>query len=118
MAHGRERHEGRVEAGGSKRAVGRSRTRHQLVCAAVYDAMSDYFLADDLSGAFDAAAAFHNAGRRVQIALSAREWPDTSPDDILGITTETRNSNGSAAAEIVRNVVAQARERGARLIYK
>ena len=29
--------------------------------------MSDYFLADDLSGALDAAAAFHHAGRRVMV---------------------------------------------------
>jgi uncharacterized protein YgbK (DUF1537 family) len=80
--------------------------------------MSDYFLADDLSGALDAAAAFHKSGRRVKIALSAREWPDASPEDVVGITTETRNATGDAAAEIVRGVVAQARERGDRLIYK
>ena len=37
--------------------------------------MSDFLIADDLSGALDAAAAFHDAGRRVTIVLSPKTWP-------------------------------------------
>jgi uncharacterized protein YgbK (DUF1537 family) len=80
--------------------------------------MIDYFLADDLSGALDAAAAFHRAGRRVTIALSADDWPDESADDVVGFTTETRNASASDAAAKVAAVIASGRARGARLVYK
>jgi uncharacterized protein YgbK (DUF1537 family) len=80
--------------------------------------MSDYFLADDLSGALDAAAAFHHAGRRVTIALSPDEWPDVTAQEVVGITTETRNVTPAAAAEVVTAAIAQGRARGARLLYK
>jgi uncharacterized protein YgbK (DUF1537 family) len=80
--------------------------------------MSDYFLADDLSGALDAAAAFHHAGRKVTIALSPDEWPETSADGIVGLTTETRNAVPAVAARAVTAALAQARARGGRLLYK
>lgn len=80
--------------------------------------MNDYFLADDLSGALDAAAAFHHAGRRVRIALSADAWPEGGPDDIVGLTTETRNASPDDAARVVAKVIALGRGRGGRLLYK
>ena len=80
--------------------------------------MNDYFLADDLSGALDAAAAFHHAGRRVRIALSADAWPEGGPDDIVGVTTETRNAPPNAAAQVVTRVIGQGCARGGRLLYK
>ena len=80
--------------------------------------MSDYFLADDLSGALDAAAAFHRVGRRVRIVLAVGSWPETEPDEVIGITTETRNAAPAAAARVVAEVVGTARVRGHRLLYK
>ena len=80
--------------------------------------MSDYFLADDLSGALDAAAAFHHVGRRVRIVLAADAWDEAEPDEVVAITTETRNEETSRAANLVAGVLAEAKRRGARLLYK
>lgn len=80
--------------------------------------MNDYFLADDLSGALDAAAAFHRAGRRVRIAVSADAWPEGGPDDVVGVTTETRNASPDEAARVVTRVIAHGSARGGRLLYK
>jgi uncharacterized protein YgbK (DUF1537 family) len=80
--------------------------------------MNDFFVADDLSGALDAAAAFHRAGRRVTIALSVEKWADAGEDEIVGITTETRNLPAAMAAKMFANVMVRAAERGARLVYK
>ena len=80
--------------------------------------MSDFFLADDLSGALDAAGAFHRAGRRVAIALSTEAWRDTREGDVVGFTTETRNAAPDVAAAAVANAIAFGRARGARLVYK
>lgn len=79
---------------------------------------SDYFLADDLSGALDAAAAFHHAGRRVRIALSLEAWARSGSGEIVGLTTETRNATAEAAAEAVARATAFGSARGARLLYK
>lgn len=78
----------------------------------------DYFLADDLSGALDAAGAFHHAGRRVVVALTVDAWPRAEPDEIVAVTTETRNRAADRAAEVVRHAIAQGTARGARLVYK
>src|SRR5687768_16798402 len=80
--------------------------------------MSDYILADDLSGALDASAAFHHAGRPVTIVLSPDAWPQTSKDDVVAITTETRNASSIAATDAVTAVIAAGHARGARLLYK
>lgn len=79
--------------------------------------MADYFLADDLSGALDAAAGFHHAGHRVTLALTPEAWPQRE-DGIVAITTETRNLPAATAAAIVTETLTRARERGLRLIYK
>lgn len=80
--------------------------------------MNDYFLADDLSGALDAASAFHQTGRRVVIALDAGKWPGVGPDDVVGVTTETRNAAPDDAARVVTQAIARGREHGGRLLYK
>ena len=80
--------------------------------------MSDYFLADDLSGALDAAAAFHGAGRRVRVVLSAAEWTPRDTDEVVGVTTETRNASAAVAAATVAHAIARGRAHGARLLYK
>src|SRR5688572_939807 len=80
--------------------------------------MSDYFLADDLSGALDAAAAFHEAGRSVIVTLSPDKLPTMPAADVVGITTETRNASAAEAAALVAAAIAQGRVRGARLLYK
>src|SRR5206468_1790519 len=71
-----------------------------------------------LSGALDAAAAFHHAGRRVRVALSSAAWSEVSPDEVIGFTTETRNAAPAVAAEKITRILAEARERGGRLRYK
>src|SRR5512141_1157412 len=74
--------------------------------------MHDYFLADDLSGALDAAAAFHRAGRSVRVILSADAWREVCQGEVVGITTETRNAAPELAATAVRQVLAEAKQRG------
>lgn len=80
--------------------------------------MSDYFLADDLSGALDAAAAFHHAGQRVRIELAAGDWTTPEAGEVVGVTTETRNASPAAAAAAVERALARGRTVGARLVYK
>lgn len=79
--------------------------------------MKEYFLADDLSGALDAGAAFHHAGRRVRIVLSAADWT-ASDDEVVGVTTETRNAPPEVAAAVVGRAMIRGRAQGARLVYK
>ncbi len=80
--------------------------------------MKDYFLADDLSGALDAAAAFHHAGRRVRVVLSAHDWTAHDTDEVVGVTTETRNASPAEAAATVDRAIARGTAQGARLVYK
>jgi len=80
--------------------------------------MSDYFLADDLSGALDAAAAFHRAGRRVRIVLSPTAWDHAAADEVVGLTTETRNALPEIAAASVTAAIGQGQVRGGRLRFK
>lgn len=80
--------------------------------------MKIYFLADDLSGALDAAAAFHHAGRRVRVVLSVAEWTAADENEVVGVTTETRNAPPAVAAAAVERVLARGRAQGARLVYK
>jgi uncharacterized protein YgbK (DUF1537 family) len=80
--------------------------------------MPDFFLADDLSGALDAAAAFRANGRRVTIVLTPDDWSAAQPGDIVGVTTETRNAQPDQASAVVGDALKFARSRGARLLYK
>lgn len=80
--------------------------------------MSDCFIADDLSGALDAAGAFFRAGRSVTVALSPDVWPEVPADEVVGLSTETRNAAPAAARAAVLAVIDRLRARGARLVYK
>ncbi len=78
----------------------------------------EYFIADDLSGALDAASAFHAAGQAVRIALSTDAWRQSAPTEMIGFTTETRNAAPAAAAAAVADAIALGRARGERLVFK
>lgn len=78
----------------------------------------EYFLADDLSGALDAAAAFHAAGRTVVVPLVPGVWPVPAAGTVVGVTTESRNLPPAAAAAAVAAALAAGQARGARLVYK
>lgn len=80
--------------------------------------MKEFFLADDLSGALDAAAAFHHAGRRVRIALRSAPGPEVEDAAVVGVTTETRNAAPAEAAARVAAALAAGHARGAGLVYK
>src|SRR5688572_16595680 len=80
--------------------------------------MTDFFLADDLSGALDAAAGFHHAGQRVIIALTPAAWPAAGANEVVGFTTESRNLSSRAAAAAVTEAIEHGRKRGGRLVYK
>jgi uncharacterized protein YgbK (DUF1537 family) len=80
--------------------------------------MSDFFLADDLSGALDAAAAFHAAGQRVTVAWGTEAWPHAVTGEVIGFTTETRNAPEETAARAVRDAIARGSASGGRLLYK
>lgn len=79
--------------------------------------MKEFFLADDLSGALDAGAAFFRAGRRVRTVLEGG-LPEPWGDEVVAVTTETRNGAAEVAREKVRGVLERARESGARLLFK
>ncbi|HVT73652.1 MAG TPA: four-carbon acid sugar kinase family protein [Lacunisphaera sp.] len=78
---------------------------------------SDFLLADDLSGALEAGAAFRARGRRVTLQLGPD--PDAGGAATLQLySTETRNLSGPAAAALVRRVLRERRAAGARLVFK
>ena len=81
-------------------------------------AVNDYFLADDLSGALDAAAAFHRVGRAVRVAWSDAGVAAAGPGEVVAMTTETRNAVPEMAAATVTSVLSSLRRRGGRLLYK
>ena len=80
--------------------------------------MSDFFLADDLSGALETAAAFHHAGWPVRVVLSPTARGATARGTVLGITTETRNASPVEAAATVTQALALGRAGGGRLLFK
>ena len=71
--------------------------------------MTDYFLADDLSGALEVAAAFHRAGRPSVVIWSIAGWDSCGPDDVVGFDTETRNESPVEAAARVAQALAHGR---------
>lgn len=80
--------------------------------------MADFFLADDLSGALDAAAAFHRAGDAVTIVLERKAWTAATPGSVVGCTTESRNAAPAHAAAEVAAAIAHGRALGGKLLYK
>jgi uncharacterized protein YgbK (DUF1537 family) len=79
--------------------------------------MNEYFLADDLSGALEVAAAFHNAGRKAIVIWSTDGWAACGPDDVVGFDTETRNSPPARAAAGVTQALREAGARGRGLLF-
>jgi uncharacterized protein YgbK (DUF1537 family) len=75
----------------------------------------DFLLADDLSGALEAAAAFRAHGWRVSVPL--RTAPPL-PGWLTMHSTETRNRRPAAAAVAVARLLRAERRRGARLLFK
>lgn len=81
--------------------------------------MHDYFLADDLSGALDAAAAFHAGGAAVSIALEAPAWRQAAREGhVVGWTTDTRNADDATAAARIAEAVRLGQELEGRLVFK
>lgn len=80
--------------------------------------MSDWFLADDLSGSLDAGAAFRAAGRRVRLVEAADDWQPGPEGELVGVNTESRNLPPEEAAARVAATLAHASARGARLVFK
>ncbi|HVU23220.1 MAG TPA: four-carbon acid sugar kinase family protein [Opitutus sp.] len=85
--------------------------------------MPEFFLADDLSGALDAAGAFFRAGRRVQVVVAdgdaaAGARTEGTAAEVVALTTESRNDGAAMAAEKVRRVVGRVRAGGGRVVFK
>jgi len=79
--------------------------------------MFPFFLADDLSGALDAGAAFHRAGAAVRVFVTPGAWRGDEAG-VAAITTETRTAAPARAEATVAQVLEHARARGAQLWYK
>jgi len=77
-----------------------------------------YLLADDLSGALEAGAAFRTAGWRVVLPLAAGLPLKAEPGVLPVVSTETRTATPTAAVTAVRRVVADRRAAGATLLFK
>lgn len=80
--------------------------------------MNEYFLADDLSGALEVAAAFYQAGRKSIVIWSPEGWAACGPEDVVGFDTETRNTAPAVAAAEVTKALREAGARGRRLLFK
>jgi D-threonate/D-erythronate kinase len=77
--------------------------------------VSPYVLADDLSGALEAGAAFRSYGWRAFLPL--RE--STPPAGALRVlSSETRNQSERDAGEAVRKILAREKQAGAPLLFK
>jgi len=79
--------------------------------------MSHYLLGDDLSGVLEAGAAFKAQGWRVVLPLVLSEAV-VEPGTLRLVTTESRNLAAGEAAAVVRQVVAQGRDSGQKLLFK
>lgn len=79
--------------------------------------MSDYLLADDLSGALEAGAAFHARGWRVRVPLLADVTDAAAPDELSVITSETRIVTVvEEARDTMRRLLTAQRDSGHRLL--
>lgn len=77
-----------------------------------------YLLADDLSGALEAGAAFRTAGWRVVLPLAAGPPLKAVPGVLPVVSTETRTATPTDAVAAVRRVLADRRAAGATLLFK
>lgn len=80
--------------------------------------MNEWFLADDLSGALDAGAAFHAAGRRVRLVEATDDWKPGPDGEIVGVNTESRNLPPDEAVARVAATLAHAAAHGGQLVFK
>jgi uncharacterized protein YgbK (DUF1537 family) len=80
--------------------------------------VSDYILADDLSGALETGAAFHARGWRATLPMNAESVEPSASGELQILSTETRAESPARAAAIVRAVVAARRVAGSRLLFK
>lgn len=74
-------------------------------------------LADDLSGALEAGAAFRAGGRAVTLALDPLKACGNA-DGLQVISSETRNAAPAVAAETVARILRAQQSRGTRLVLK
>lgn len=79
--------------------------------------MSDYVLADDLSGALETGAVFRQACPRVTIPLHPKA-PADSGDGVEVLTSDTRGESSERAGEVVRSIITGRRATGSRLLLK
>lgn len=74
-------------------------------------------VADDLTGACDAAAQFRRAGARTAVFLGGADDPLPEGWDVLALDTESRRSLPTLAAVATRAAVGRLRGAGARRLY-
>lgn len=77
-----------------------------------------FLLADDLSGALEAGAAFRRAGWRVVVPLGPPEALAPAEDTLFALSTESRNLPPVEAATAVGRALASPLARHGRLLYK
>ncbi len=74
-------------------------------------------VADDITGACDAAAQFQRAGARTAVVLDDGDGPLPTGWDVLTLTTESRRALPTIAAGRTRDAVERLRDAGAERIY-
>jgi len=80
--------------------------------------VSDYILADDLSGALEAGVAFRKRGWRVTLPLDIHSACPPAPGELRVINSETRSMTPEDAGAVVRRTLADLKAEGARLLLK
>jgi uncharacterized protein YgbK (DUF1537 family) len=75
-------------------------------------------VADDLSGALEAGAAFHQSGWKPRLFLGNRYSSPGGAADLLVVSTETREAAPAEARERVRITLAAAKSAAEHLLYK
>jgi uncharacterized protein YgbK (DUF1537 family) len=80
--------------------------------------MNSYLLADDLSGALEAGAAFCARGWSVNLIMGGAMSARAEAGTLTLLSTETRNAVGAAAAASVRRLLASQQAAGSRLLFK
>lgn len=78
-------------------------------------------IADDLTGAMDTSACFAERGAKTLVYTGKKvAWQDLmrADADVVSVNTKTRHLPKAQAADIVRNIVSQAKVHGVSVIYK
>jgi uncharacterized protein YgbK (DUF1537 family) len=73
-------------------------------------------IADDLTGACDAAVPFALGGRRVRVSLDSDGEP--SPADVLAISTESRDASAEVFSGALEELLRRLPELGPRILFK